>query len=281
MAAKSPSINKPLPVRITGRIQETPRIATLEFAVPGVRPVPGQFFMVWIPGVDEIPMSVASIDNDRGIYAVSVAAVGEATAALFAKDVGDKIGIRGPFGNGFDVSVGDGGACIIGGGVGMAALKPLVSVLLEQRKNLIVINAARTKSELLYHESFEKSIAPGMTYFISTDDGTCGEKCLGHELLVSLLGQGKIRADKVYTCGPELMMRQVFLACKERAMRVEASLERMMRCGSGLCGLCALDPGGLLVCKDGPVFSGDQLGGVTEFGNYKRDLSGKRIPLKK
>ncbi len=278
MADKQSLINKPIPVKILEKIPETARIATLKFAVPGVRPAPGQFFMVWIPGVDEIPMSVAMIDNDRGIYGISVAAIGEATSALCAKDPGDLIGIRGPFGNGFDISTKDQAACIIGGGVGMAALKPIVS---ERPKNLYVINAARTEGELLYHASFKKSMIPGKTYFTSTDDGTCGEKCVGHELLENLLDQGKLKVDKVYTCGPELMMRQVLMACKKRAIQVEASLERMMRCGNGLCGLCAVDPSGLLVCKDGPVFSADRLDALTEFGNYKRDFSGKKIFFKK
>ena len=84
MASKKSVINKPVPVEILEKIPETTRVATLRFAVPGVRPAPGQFFIVWIPGVDEIPMSVAIIDNDRGIYGISVAAIGEATIALCA-----------------------------------------------------------------------------------------------------------------------------------------------------------------------------------------------------
>jgi dihydroorotate dehydrogenase electron transfer subunit len=281
MAANQAVINKPVAVKILEKIPETGRIFTFKFALSGVRPAPGQFFMVWIPGVDEIPMSVASIDNNGCIYEISVAAVGEATRALCAKNPGDLIGVRGPFGNGFDLKTKSKEICIIGGGVGMAAVKPIIPELLKLGKKPVVINAARTEGELLYHASFKKSLIPGKTYFTSTDDGTCGEKCFGHELFLKLLEQEKIKAEKVYTCGPELMMRQVLIACKKRGLQLEASLERMMRCGNGLCGLCAMDPGGFLVCKDGPVFATDRLDTLTEFGNYTRDLSGKKIFFKK
>ena len=226
-------------------------------------------------------MSVASIDNDNGIYEISVAAVGDATKKLCAKNIGDLIGIRGPYGNGFDLDGKSKEACIIGGGVGMTAVRPIIPELTKRGKNLVVINAARTEGELLYHASFKKDLIPGKTYFTSTDDGTCGEKCFGHELFLNLVERGKVKIEKVYICGPELMMRQVFMVCKKHGIQIEASLERMMRCGNGLCGLCAMDPGGLLVCKDGPVFSTGQLGVLTEFGNYTRDFSGKKFFFKK
>ncbi|MEX2754356.1 MAG: dihydroorotate dehydrogenase electron transfer subunit [Candidatus Sigynarchaeota archaeon] len=280
-AAKQSLINKPVPVKILEKIAETTRIFTLKFAVPGVQPTPGQFFMIWVPGVDEIPMSVSSIDNENGIYEISVAAVGDATKALCAKNAGDLIGVRGPYGNGFNTETNSNDICIIGGGVGMAAVKPVISELAKSDKNIIVINAARTEGDLLYHAYFKKHFITGKTYFTSTDDGTCGEKCFGHELLVNLLEKQHAKLERVYTCGPELMMYQVFMACKKHGIELEASLERMMRCGNGLCGLCAMDPSGFLVCKDGPVFSTDQLGTLTEFGNYTRDFTGKKVRFKK
>ena len=91
--------------------------------------------------------------------------------------------------------------------------------------------------------------------------------------------EGK-KIDKIYTCGPELMMNEILKACQEHGIALEASLERMMRCGNGLCGLCSMDPEGLLVCKDGPIFTGEQLGRNTEFGKYARDFTGYKIPLR-
>jgi dihydroorotate dehydrogenase electron transfer subunit len=237
--------------------------------------------MVWIPGVDEIPMSVASIDNETHTYGISVAGIGDATRNLCAKAPGDLIGIRGPYGNGFELNITGNDVCIIGGGVGMAAIKATIPLLSKAGNNVIVINAARTAGELLYHDSFMKSLCQGKTYFTSTDDGSCGEKCFGHEMFLKLIEQQKRKIARVYTCGPELMMRQVLLACKKHGIELQASLERMMRCGNGLCGLCAMDPSGLLVCKDGPVFSLARLNTLTEFGLYTRDFSGKKINFRK
>lgn len=281
MVEKQTVINKPAPARILEKIQETNRITTFQFAVPGVQPVPGQFFMVWIPGVDEIPMSVSGMDTERGIYEISVSAIGDATRALCAKNPGDLIGIRGPFGNGFNLDTGGEAACVIAGGVGMAAVRPIILDFLKRGKPLVVINAARTQKELLYHAFFEKNLVLETSYFTSTDDGSCGEKCFGHERFSRLLDGNRITVGKVYTCGPEIMMRHVSMVCEKHGLQLEASLERMMRCGSGLCGLCAMDPSGLLVCKDGPVFDGSVLKTLTEFGNYARDFSGKKIYFKK
>lgn len=277
MLATNKTLNKPVVVPILDKRKETGRISTFQFSLDGIDPVPGQFFMIWIPGIDEIPMSVSSIDNDQQVYEISVAAIGDATRVLCEKQIGDLIGIRGPYGNGFNLDGPGQEICIVGGGVGMAALRPAIPLLIKARKSIVVINAARTENELLYQAWFDQDLVTGETYFTSTDDGTCGEQCFGHELLLKLIEEQSMHFEKVYTCGPELMMKQVFLVCKAHGIQMEASLERMMRCGNGLCGLCAMDPAGSLVCKDGPVFTLEQLDALSEFGNYKRDFSGKKI----
>jgi len=83
----------------------------------------------------------------------------------------------------------------------------------------------------------------------------------------------------VYSCGPELMLYKLFQICEKHDIEFYASLERIMRCGCGLCGLCAIDPTGLLVCKDGPIFSRDLLRKMEDFGKFTRDITGKKIPL--
>ena len=77
----------------------------------------------------------------------------------------------------------------------------------------------------------------------------------------------------VYTCGPEIMMYNVFQICEKYNIELQASLERIMRCGCGICGLCAIDPLGLLVCKDGPVFNINTLKDMDDFGKYMRDFT--------
>jgi len=83
--------------------------------------------------------------------------------------------------------------------------------------------------------------------------------------------------DMIYACGPERMLVAVLHLCKERGIPCQLSLERLMKCGSGLCGSCVLD--GLRVCADGPVFTGEQLSGSEEFGAWKRDETGRRVKL--
>ncbi len=83
----------------------------------------------------------------------------------------------------------------------------------------------------------------------------------------------------VYACGPEIMLKRVFEICEGHNVQCQLSLERMMRCGFGVCGLCALEPSGLLVCRDGPVFTNSDLRNCTDFGKKHRDFSGREIDL--
>jgi dihydroorotate dehydrogenase electron transfer subunit len=246
-----------VPVTITRILEETPTIRTFEFS-PRCTARPGQFVMVWIPGVDEIPMALSS-DN-----AITVQKVGEATAALFERAPGDMLGIKGPLGNGF---VTGGRTLAIGGGVGAAPLRPLV---LEGSVDMFLLGA-RTAGELLYAEE----LASQTDLVVATDDGTAGHHGFVTQLVdADLLNQ----FDHVCVCGPEVMMAAVLgilsdAGCPEKG---QFSLHRYMKCGVGICGSCCIDPSGMCVCRDGPVFSGDRLLD-SEFGAYARDGSGRRI----
>jgi dihydroorotate dehydrogenase electron transfer subunit len=249
---------------------------------------PGQFVMVWIPGIDEIPMSISKIGLDNTIR-ISVAAVGEATEALHKLKLGEKIGIRGPYGTWYKPQPGM--AIIIGGGIGMASVMPLIhhycSMKNDMRTNFTVIEGARTKSELLFEEEINHMLHDRSALQICTDDGSCGFKGFTTEKLDELLQielnllktKKEDHAITVYACGPEKMLKKVFDLCNKYQIPAQLSLERMMRCGFGICGLCALEPTGLLVCRDGPIFTSDELVPVTDFGKIHRDFSGKPHPL--
>ncbi|MBD3185263.1 dihydroorotate dehydrogenase electron transfer subunit [Candidatus Bathyarchaeota archaeon] len=269
-------LNKPTSVCISRVKEETPLSNTFFFQLEGIQASPGQFFMVWIPGIDEIPMSISKIDNPGNEYGFTVAMVGEATRALYDKEQGDIIGIRGPYGRGFTLDDPIKNPCIVGGGTGMAAVKPLLHTFLTSKSRVTVINAARTESQLLYHEELGAIQHSGIKYLTSTDDGTCGEQCFGHELLEMLLRAEQDKIEKVFCCGPEIMMERIFDLCQKHDLPLEISMERVMRCGFGICGLCGLDDGGLMVCKDGPVFSSEDIKEISEFGKYKRDFSGAK-----
>ncbi|MHA1520865.1 MAG: dihydroorotate dehydrogenase electron transfer subunit [Promethearchaeota archaeon] len=291
-------LNRPYLTPILEIVEESSRVKTFTVKYD---PIPdpiliksGQFVMVWATGVDEIPMSVSRITKNGNI-SISVAIVGDATKALAALRVGDFIGIRGPYGNWYQPRKGT--AVILGGGIGMASVLPFVYECknLEKGdsdlhiKRVICIEGAQTSSQLIYTEELERLLGSGIDANLNfcTDDGTRGFKGFTtvklEEILQDLLqashDQPSDSPITVYACGPEIMLKKVVDICLEHNIEVQVSLERMMRCGFGLCGLCALEPTGLLVCRDGPIFQGTSLVDCTDFGKFHRDLSGKPYPI--
>jgi len=235
--------------------------------------MPGQFLMLWIPGIDEIPLSILDVENST--VSVAVKKVGIATDSLHCKKVGDLIGVRGPFGNSFTLE--EGRILMVSGGTGSAPILFLAKKLASTTTRIVSVIGAKTIDELLFMNKFENIHDNENDRIISvTEDGSYGVKGLVTVPLESLLGREKF--DMAYTCGPEQMMRKVFDLTENHHINIEASLERLMRCGIGLCGSCMI--GKYRVCKDGPVFAEKQLREVTsEFGISKRDFNGKRIPL--
>jgi dihydroorotate dehydrogenase electron transfer subunit len=264
-------MGNPVSVQVSKVITETPRSKTLQFALKNpIEFQPGQFVMVWVPGVDEIPMSISSWNPPE--MGITVQSIGEATQALVSMSKGDWIGIRGPFGNPF--STNSKKALVVGGGVGVAPLRPLIYTLLDGGSEIIFVNAAKTKNELIYREEFERFRNPKFKVEIATDDGSLGFKGFATDAVSNLLDGNEF--DRMYTCGPEVMMAGLYDHAKKGKIRFQASLERFMKCGCGICGTCAMDPTGQLVCADGPVFTGEQLAKLTNFGKYHRDAVGMK-----
>lgn len=254
---------------------ESPTVKTFVFKDKEcAKAKPGQFLMLWIPGVDEIPLSLLNAD-ENGMISVAVKNVGEATRALHSKRVGEIVGVRGPFGNSFTIRKGR--ILLVGGGTGVAPLFFLARRSVSAVSRLVFVLGAGSKDELLYMDKLEKMVAQGNGRLISTtEDGSCGIMGLCTEPLSELLEKDKF--DMIYACGPEKMIRKVFELAEQHNVGFEASLERLMRCAIGLCGSCVI--GKYRVCKDGPVFNSAQLAQVKdEFGFSKLDFDGKRIPL--
>ena len=250
-------------VKITAVAKETGSVTTLMFGdkTPAAA---GQFVMAWLPGVDEIPMSLSYLGNTKGL---TVNNIGDATAALCGMKKGDILAIRGPFGNGFRFGK-ERRILAVGGGVGMAPLAPAVETAAGFGKAVTVAVGARRADELLFVRRMRKC----SEVHIATDDGTDGHHGFVTDLAGVLLKKGKF--DLVITCGPEIMMKKVFELAKKAKVPAQASVERYMKCGIGLCDSCSMD--GLLVCRDGPVFSDRQLAG-TDFGQCWRDACGRKI----
>jgi len=252
---------------------ESPTVKTFTFKDKVcVRAKPGQFLMLWIPSVDEIPLSILDANED-GAVSVAVKKVGEATQALHSKKVGEIVGLRGPFGNSFTLK--EGKILMVGGGTGTAPLLFLAKKSASKATKLVFVIGAKTKEELLFIDKLEETCSKD-NLIATTEDGSYGIKGLATTPLESLLT--KERFDVIYTCGPEQMMRKVSDLAEKHGIALEASLERLMRCAIGLCGSCVV--GKYRVCRDGPVFTASQLKEAkSEFGVSKRDFSGKRIPL--
>lgn len=225
---------------------------------------PGQFVMVWVPGVDEIPMSVSGIFGDE--KSITVKAIGEATRALHQLKAGDRLRIRGPFGNGFDLRCGE--MLVIGGGVGTAAIMPVVT-----STGADTIIAARSDRDVIMEGVASKHTD---NLWIATDDGSRGFHGNAVQLMRERLAEKHY--DCVLACGPEVMLWFTFKACEELGVECQLSLERYMKCGAGVCGCCVMDDA--RVCGDGPVFTREQISRLSEFGTSKRDACGRVVKFR-
>jgi dihydroorotate dehydrogenase electron transfer subunit len=269
------NINRNRIIRLEGIHFETPSIKSFSFHDSLCATAkPGQFIMVWVIGTDEVPMSLSTI-QPNGYSEITVAKVGEATTVLHQMQVGELIGVRGPYGNGFTPS--EGKLLLVGGGTGIAVLWPLATFLAKQDVSMTFVLGAKTRDELLFLDRVQSlSSKYNYTIAITTEDGSLGYKGVATDAVENLLE--KEHFDMIYTCGPEPMMRRIFQLAELHSTPIQASLERIMKCGLGICGSCCI--GKYRVCKDGPVFSSKQLKEVLdEFGSFTRDFSGRKIKL--
>jgi len=257
-------MNTPRITTIRSKKQETPSITTLTFSDP-CPIIPGQFYMVWIPGVDEVPMSVSIISE--AIKGITFRQVGDATTALATLGKGDHIGLRGPYGNGFTLKARR--PLFVAGGTGGAMLAPAIEQIQTKKRTATVIIGAKTKDDLFFERRLSST---GAHVLVSTDDGSKGFHGFASTLTKDLLAHSTF--DAVYTCGPEPMMKTLLSLCPRTAF--EASLERYMKCAIGLCGQCCIGDG-LRVCADGPIFTGETLKKIPDFGTFKRDAAGRKI----
>jgi dihydroorotate dehydrogenase electron transfer subunit len=234
---------------------------------------PGQFLMLWVPNVGEIPLSIMNVESNE--VSVTVKNVGNTTRMLHDLVVGEKVGIRGPFGNCFSYTKGK--ILIVGGGTGVAPLLFLAKILKRNNADTFFMIGAKTRSDLLFIKKITDLCSKDQLV-TTTEDGSYGIKCLVTKPLKKILE--KETFEMVYSCGPELMVRKVFEIVDSYGIHFEASLERLMRCSIGLCGSCMI--GKYRVCKDGPVFNEIKLREVTtEFGVSKMSFDGKKIKIGK
>ncbi len=227
---------------------------------------PGQFILLWIPGMDEKPFGVSYQDEE--MFAATVCKVGKFTEALFGKKAGDKVGVRGPYGSWFQIKGKE--IALVAGGYGIAPLSFLSDEAIKAGIKVNFITGARTKELLVNCDKNSKLCELSYT----TDDGSFGQKGYTTDALRTILQSGKV--DCIYTVGPEKMMKKVMELSDEYNVDCQLSLERYMKCGFGVCGQCCVDDLGIRMCKEGPVLPKETVKKIKEFGVYHRDSTGKK-----
>jgi len=268
------NIDKIRTVYIKEVIEETPSVKTFVFYDKlSSDAKPGQFLMVWIPRAEELPMSVM-ISNKRDHAAITVRRHGYGSTSLYDKIQNDVIGIRGPYGNYFRVSNDLRNPLLIGGGTGMVPLMRLASTLNKIPKKCTIIIGAKTKEEVLFIDRVNEILLAKISnnIIVTTEDGSYGMKGVVTDALKDVIKKEKF--DMIYTCGPELMMKSIYNLSLSHSIPLQASLERYMKCGIGICASCCIND--KLVCKDGTVFTEDQLSSMSDFGKIYRDKSGRK-----
>ena len=260
--------NRPAIVAVEEIIEETPTVRTLVFSDDVMSAaLPGQFAMVWIPGIGELPMSVM-VSDAPGKAAFTVRKHGAASTGLFNVEAGGQIGVRGPYGNSFDVRRGR--LLLVGGGTGLVPMMRLITHL-RPDDDVTVLIGAKTGEEVFFEGMANRLLEKNPhRVIVSTDDGSYGEKGFVTDVVERLVSE--VRYDAVYVCGPEKMMYKTVRSAHSRGIFVQASLERMMKCGVGICGSCSA--GEDLVCRDGTVFDGQHLAQNREFGHTHRNKAG-------
>lgn len=250
----------PVPYRVAARTDETSDTAELvldPMTVPLPPFVPGQFAMVYAFGIGDIPLSLSGLDGHRLTH--TVRAVGAVSRALHGLPPGATVGVRGPFGTGWELPAAQGrDLLVVAGGVGLAPLRPLVRAVLatpRQYGRLTVLIGTRTPDDLLCTRDVEAWRTGGARVHVTVDrpdDGWQGD--VG--VVTALLDRAEFDPGNAaaFVCGPETMMRATARDLTHRGLapdRIRLSLERTMHCGTGHCGHCQLGP--LLLCRDGPV----------------------------
>lgn len=230
----------------------------LDDCVPTAQP--GQFVMLWIPGMDDKPFAIVR----REPLTITVAAVGPFSRALHNLHVGDRVGWGGPFGHGFDLTNLD-RAVLVGGGYGVAALYFAAEELKNRNAEVTVAIGGRTAQDLIYEDRIR---ALSVHLETATEDGSKG----AHGFVTTAIQPLLNTQPTILACGPELMLVAIMREALAKNIPAQLSVERYMKCGFGVCGQCTLS--GKLVCQDGPVFSAKELSGLPEFGRVYRDASG-------
>lgn len=227
---------------------------------------PGQFTMLYAFGIGEVPISISGDPAVTGTLQHTIRDVGAVSHALAEAEPGTVLGVRGPFGTGWEVQDGRGGDVVfIAGGIGLAPLRPAILEVCAAREDygrVLLLYGARTPEDILYAEDLRQwAGVHDIDVSVTVDMGQ--HAWSGRVGLVTrFIPRAAFDPDHTLAlvCGPEVMMRHAAAGLLDRGVPprgLRLSMERNMKCGVGLCGHCQLRE--LFICLDGPVLSYDRL----------------------
>jgi sulfhydrogenase subunit gamma (sulfur reductase) len=268
------SVYRPYEGRVTGRREETPEITTFRVAFEDLEVAnaftfkPGNFVLASVLGAGEAPFAIASSPSQRGSIEISVRRLGLLTQALHERDVGDSIGVRGPYGNDFlRTELRGKNLVFVAGGIGMAPLRSLVQHVLEDRKRygaVTILFGARTVADIPYKDEFTKwRRMAGVDVVLTVDPGGETPEWAGRIGYVPNVLR-ELHVDPAngvaFVCGPQIVITQsaqTLATWGFEDSEILSTLENRMKCGIGKCGRCNI--GHRYVCKHGPVFTYEEI----------------------
>ncbi|GBE08059.1 anaerobic sulfite reductase subunit B [bacterium BMS3Bbin11] len=262
----------PMTAEIIEYIQESPNMYTLrlQFTDPAIQLAynfePGQFNMLYLYAVGEIPISIVSDPKDDDIIDHTIRAVGRVSNAMSSLNVGDVIGVRGPYGRGWPVLEAEQhDVVIVTGGLGCAPVVSAINYIANRRERfgkLNIVQGVKHSSDLIWRKRYDHwRELPDTRVLLAADDGDpIWPFHIGR--VTDLFEQMVFDREQaiVMLCGPEAMMRVVVNYILEQGVaenKIWLSMERNMQCGIGHCGHCQY--GSKFVCRDGPVFNYEEL----------------------
>jgi len=272
---------QPLEAIVVERTQESPTIFTLQLrlrdaaAQAAYRFAPGQFNMLYLAGVGEVPISVMSDPQERDGIGHTIRALGRVTQGLAALRPGDSLGLRGPYGRGWPLREMEGrDVVLVTGGLGCAPVVSVIHYILRRRERygkLVVIQGVKHAEDLIWREQYDRwaTLPDTQVLLAASQGGALWPWHVGR--VTELFEQARFDPGRAAAlmCGPEGMMRAAAEKLLARGLpesRLHLSMERNMQCAVGRCGHCQF--GGAFVCRDGPVFDWGQVKSLLEHRGF-------------
>jgi sulfite reductase subunit B len=232
---------------------------------------PGQFVMVSVFGVGEIPLSVSSSPTKRGSFDLCVRAVGKVTRAMHRLEAGDEIGIRGPYGKGFPIRILEGNdLLIIAGGLGVAPLRSLINYVLDNRRDfgkVHILLGCKSPGDMLFVDELDTWNRRMDVHYECTVDRAAPDWAGNVGVITTLIPGVDLEPERTFAVvvGPPVMYKFVIKELLHKNIperQILVSFERHMKCGMGKCGRCQIQ--NVYCCQDGPVFNYEDIRQMSE-----------------